>query len=42
MKPAKAMVELTEKMLAAHQKCKLELAKAGEEISLIRKNLEKS
>jgi len=40
LKPVKEMVKINEKVLEEHQRCKLELAKAAEEISLIRKSLE--
>ncbi|PKG80634.1 hypothetical protein CXF85_21150 [Colwellia sp. 75C3] len=40
--PVKKMVTLNETILQEHQRCKLELAKAAEEISLIRKHLENS
>ncbi len=40
LKPVKEMVKLNENILEEHQRCKLELAKAAEEISLIRKSLE--
>ncbi len=40
LKPMKAMVKVNENILEEHQRCKLELAKAAEELSLIRKKLE--
>lgn len=40
LKPVKAMVTLNEKMLEENQRCKFELAKAAEELSLIRKCIE--
>ena len=40
LKPVKEMASLNKNILEEHQRCKLELAKAAEEISLIRKHLE--
>ncbi len=40
LKPVKEMQKVNESILEEHQRCRLELAKAAEEISLIRKSLE--
>lgn len=40
LKPIKQLVDIKEKMMEENQRCKFELAKAAEEISLIRKHIE--